>query len=171
MYKRQSQSKQNLSAARNVGNSVANILLSAICMPLILKFSSAVGADGTAVPDARGYFMVAVIFSVAMIPTFWIAASCKETYGSILHKTEEGGEKRSILDSIKTLLKNDQLVLIILNTLGGTIAIMGRMTPVSYTHLSSAPRRAETATTSSSGRLSRSGATDGARSPVTAALR
>lgn len=57
-----SQSKQNLSAARNVGNSVANILLSAICMPLILKFSSAVGADGTAVPDARGYFLVAVIF-------------------------------------------------------------------------------------------------------------
>lgn len=127
-----SQSKQNLSAARNVGNSVANILLSAICMPLILKFSSAVGADGTAVPDARGYFMVAVIFSVAMIPTFWIAASCKETYGSILHKTEEGGEKRSILDSIKTLLKNDQLVLIILNTLGGTIAIMGRMTLLSF---------------------------------------
>lgn len=128
-----SQSKQNLSAARNVGNSIANILLSACCMPLILKFSSAVDATGAPAADAHGYFVAAVIFSIVMIPCFWIAASCKETYGHMFHASEGVDKpKRTIGDSLKTLVKNDQLIFVILNTLGGVMGIMGRMTLLSY---------------------------------------
>ena len=123
-----SQHKQTLSAARNMGNALSSIILSALAMPLILFFGK------SDVATAKGYFCVTLLFSLLMIPCFWITAKlCPETYvkdtGTVAQET---GEKKSVLASLKALVKNDQIILVILNTLGGTIGIMGRMTLLAY---------------------------------------
>ncbi len=120
------QERQLLSAARNIFNSVGSIILGAVAMPLILFFGN------SDVATAKGYFWTTVLFSLAMVPIYLITAHiCPEKYVGELHVNKEQ-EKRSVVESIRMLLKNDQIVLVILNTLGGTIGIMGRMTMLSY---------------------------------------
>ncbi len=120
------QERQLLCASRNIFNSVGSIVLGAVAMPLILFFGK------SDVATAKGYFWTTVLFSLFMVPIYLITAfSCPEKYVGELHVNKEQ-EKRSIRESIKMLLKNDQIVLVILNTLGGTIGIMGRMTMLSY---------------------------------------
>lgn len=123
-----SQHKQTLSAARNLGNAASSIILSAVAMPLILLIGK------SDVATAKGYFFVTLIFSLSMIPCFWITAKlCPETYLKEIKPEEQAkGEKKSIFESLKALVKNDQIILVILNTFGGTIGIMGRMTLLSY---------------------------------------
>lgn len=120
------QKRQMFSAARNMFNSVGSIVLGAIAMPLILLFGN------SDVATAKGYFWTTVLFSVIMIPVYLITAkTCPEKYAKELHVNEKK-EKRTVLESLKMLLKNDQIILVIINTLGGTIGIMGRMTMLSY---------------------------------------
>lgn len=120
------QGRAKLGAARNFGKAIASTVLSALAMPLILIFSK---GD---VANAQGFFWVAVLFSLISVPCFWITAlTCKEEYTQELHK-EDFGQKRTIKESLATLIKNDQLLLVLANTLGGTIGIMGRMSMLSY---------------------------------------
>lgn len=122
-----SQERQTLSASRNVGSAVSSIVLSAAAMPLILFLGK------SDVATAKGYFWTTLVFSIFMIPCYLITAKCcPESAGLELHKPTEQTEKRSVLESLKVLLKNDQIILVILNTLGGTIGIMGRMTLLAY---------------------------------------
>ena len=121
-----SQERQTLSASRNMFSSIGSTIMGAVAMPLILFFGK------SEVATAKGYFWTTVVFSVAMIPIYFITAgTCKENYIEELHgeKTEE---KRSIIESLKTVFKNDQLMIVVLNTLGGTIGVLGRMTMLSY---------------------------------------
>ena len=121
-----SQVRMNLATARGIGSSVIGIILSAVAMPMILFFSK---SDA---PTAKGFFWTTVICSVVLVPAFWIcAAGCKEKYTEELH-SNAAAEKSSISKSVKTLLKNDQLFLVILSTLVGTIAVTGRMSMLSY---------------------------------------
>ena len=117
--------RQLLATARSTGASIIGIILSMVAMPLILHFSSAVGADGAPAPDGHGYFMATLIFSIALIPVFWLcAAICKETYTDKLHAGPV--EKSSFLDNMKGLVKNDQLLIVVIATVVGTICVTGR---------------------------------------------
>lgn len=121
-----SQVRMNLATARGIGSSVIGIILSACAMPLILHFS------GSDVANARGYSMATIILSLLMIPAFWLCAKgCKETYVQELH-TEAKNEKLGFVGSIKEICKNDQLLMVVLSTVLGTICVSGRMGLLTY---------------------------------------
>lgn len=117
--------RQILATARSTGASIIGIILSMVAMPLILNFSSATNEAGEKMADGHGYFMATVIFSIVLIPVFWAcAALCKETYLDQLHTGPV--EKTSFIDNMKGLFANDQLLMVVLATVLGTICVTGR---------------------------------------------
>ncbi len=117
--------RQLLATARSTGASIIGIILSMVAMPLILHFSSATGPDGAPAADGHGYFMATLIFSIVLIPIFWAcAAICKETYTDKLHAGPV--EKTGFITNIKNLVKNDQLLIVVVCTVIGTICVTGR---------------------------------------------
>lgn len=67
----------SLNAYKGVISGLTTVIINAVTMPLILYF----GNQSTS--SSRGYFMAAVIFSVASVPCLWIcAASSKEVVSS-----------------------------------------------------------------------------------------
>ena len=121
-----SQVRMNLATARGIGSSVIGIILSACAMPMILHFS------GAEVANAHGYFVTTVILSLIMIPVFWICgAGCKETYAEQLHANAQE-EKLGFIGSLKEIVKNDQLLMVVLATVLGTICVSGRMGLLTY---------------------------------------
>lgn len=122
-----SQVRMNLATARGIGSSVIGIILSACAMPLILHFS------GSDVANAHGYFVTTIILSVVMVPIFWLCGlGCKETYADQLHKEGAASEKLGFLASVKEIAKNDQLLMVVLSTVLGTICVSGRMGLLTY---------------------------------------
>ena len=118
--------RQLLATARSTGASIIGIILSMVAMPIILKFSSAVNENGEKMADGHGYFIATIIFSLALIPIFWAcAALCKETYTAQLHSNAPA-EKTSFLSNIKSLVQNDQLLMVVIATVLGTICVTGR---------------------------------------------
>ncbi len=118
--------RQLLATARSTGASIIGIILSMVAMPLILRFSSAVNENGEKMADGHGYFVATVIFSLLLIPIFWAcAAICKETYTDKLHSTASK-EKTSFLGNMKALAQNDQLLVVVIATVIGTICVTGR---------------------------------------------
>ena len=76
--------------------------------------------------DGHGYFVATVIFSLILIPIFWAcAAICKETYTTQLHSNAPA-EKTSFLGNMKSLVQNDQLLMVVIATVLGTICVTGR---------------------------------------------
>ncbi len=124
-----------VATARSVGSSVIGIILSAAVPKVMLKFSvnpiiNPVTGEPSA--DAHGYLMAAVIASVAMIPVFWLcAAGCKEKYTNELHSSAPA-EKTSFLQNLKSLVQNDQLLMVILVIVAGTICVTGRYGILTY---------------------------------------
>jgi sugar (glycoside-pentoside-hexuronide) transporter len=124
--------RQLLATARSTGASIIGIILSMVAMPTILRFSSAVNENGEKMADGHGYFMATVIFSLILIPVFWAcAAICKETYTDKLHSNAPA-EKTSFLGNIKSLIQNDQLLMVVLSAVLGTICVSGRMGLLSF---------------------------------------
>jgi sugar (glycoside-pentoside-hexuronide) transporter len=118
--------RQLLATARSTGASIIGIILSMVAMPLILHFSSAVNEAGEAMADGHGYFVTTVIFSLILIPVFWICAIiCKETYKDKLH-SNASMEKATFASNMKGLLQNDQLLMVVIATVIGTICVTGR---------------------------------------------
>lgn len=122
---RDSQVRMNYTSCRATGASVIKIILSAVAMPMILYFSK--GEQ----PNATGYFWTAVICSVAMLPCFWICAwKCKETV--VVEAPKVVGEKKSVIQSLKKMCKNSQLMITVFNVFLGAVAIMSRMSMLAY---------------------------------------
>ena len=118
--------RQLLATARSTGASIIGIILSMVAMPMILQFSSAVNENGEKMADGHGYFVATVVFSLVLIPVFWAcAAICKETYTDQLHSNAPA-EKTSFLGNIKSLAQNDQLLMVVIATVLGTICVTGR---------------------------------------------
>ncbi len=118
--------RQILATARSTGASIIGIILSMVAMPLILHFSSAVNEAGEPMADGHGYFVATVIFSLILIPVFWLcAAMCKETYTEHLHGAAPA-ENAGFLANMKGLVQNDQLLMVVLATVMGTICVTGR---------------------------------------------
>ena len=123
--------RMNLATARGLGSQLIGVVLSLVAMPMILHFSHTLNADGAKIADAKGYFVATVILSLVMIPLFWLcAAGCKETYTEKLHAGHQ--EKIGFLQSIKELVKNDQLLMVVLATVFGAICVSGRMGMLFY---------------------------------------
>jgi Na+/melibiose symporter-like transporter len=115
-----------LATSKGLGSSIIGIILSIVAAPTLLYFSH----PGAEAADARGYFIFAVIISLAMIPAFWFCGwGCKEKYTEELHRDEE---KRSFLESLKLVSKNDQLLYVVAGTVLGTICVTGRMGLLTY---------------------------------------
>ena len=122
---RDSQVRMNYTSARAVGSSVTQFVIGAVAMPLILYFS------GSDMPQARGYFITAIICSVAMLPFFWLCAyNCKETV--VVETPQQSGPKRSILQSLKLMSKNKMLLITVFCVFIGAASTMGRMSLLSY---------------------------------------
>ena len=120
--------RMNLATARGLGSQLIGVVLSLVAMPMILHFSHTLNADGAKIADAKGYFVATVILSLVMIPLFWLcAAGCKETYTEKLHAGHQ--EKIGFLQSIKELVKNDQLLMVVLATVFGAICVSGTYEP------------------------------------------
>ena len=118
--------RQLLATARSTGASIIGIILSMVAMPLILRFSSAVNENGDKMADGHGYFVATVIFSLILIPVFWLCAYiCKETYTDHLHGNAPQ-EKTTFIDNMKGLFQNDQLLMVVIATVIGTICVTGR---------------------------------------------
>ena len=118
--------RQLLATARSTGASIIGIILSMVAMPTILRFSSAVNENGEKMADGHGYFVATVIFSLILIPIFWLCAYiCKETYTDKLHSNAPA-EKTTFIDNMKGLFQNDQLLMVVIATVIGTICVTGR---------------------------------------------
>lgn len=118
--------RMNLATARGIGGSVIGIILAATAMPAILFFSK------SDVANATGYFWVTVILSIAMVPIFWLCAlGCKEKYTEQLHSNVEA-EKMGFFKGLKEVVKNDQLLMVVLTTVLGAICVSGRMGLLTY---------------------------------------
>ena len=118
--------RQLLATARSTGASIIGIILSMVAMPLILRFSNTVNEAGEAVADGHGYFVATVIFSIALVPIFWLcAAMCKETYTDKLH-SNAANENAGFISNMKGLIQNDQLLIVVIATVIGTICVTGR---------------------------------------------
>ena len=82
----------SLNAFKGIGSGLIQMVISAVTMPMILKFGNGSAASG------RGYFMAALVFSIVCIPCFWVCfASTKEIIGA------NESDKKSIGQTMKEL--------------------------------------------------------------------
>ena len=124
-----SRARMLLATSRNVGSSVIGIILSVVAAPTLLKLSH----PGVEAADAQGYFRFAIIMSIVMIIPFVLCGLiCKEKYTEHLHANKGNTEKLGFLGAIKEIIKNDQLLLVVLAVVLGTICISGRMGLLTY---------------------------------------
>lgn len=122
---RDSQVRMNYTSARAIGSAVVQMVLSAVSMPMILYFSKSEEANAT------GYFWTTVICSAIMLPCFWLCAwKCKETVH--VEVPVQTGEKKTVRQSLLLLCKNRMLMITVFCVFLGAIAIMGRMSMLTY---------------------------------------
>ena len=127
-----SQSKMNVIAIAQIANQIGQVIIAAVLMPVILHFSSAVGADGAKVADGHGYFMGTLFVGLVTIPMIWVAAwKCREV-SSDEPVAVQKKEKKPIGESLKLMVKNDQLVFSVLSTFLACVGIIGRYAVLSY---------------------------------------
>ncbi len=122
---RDSQVRMNYTSCRAAGASVIKMILSAVAMPMILYFSKSDAAN------ARGYFWATVVCSIVMIPCFWICAlRCKETVQVV--NVAAPTEKKPVWESLRMMCRNKMLLITVFNVFLGAIAIMARMSMLTY---------------------------------------
>ena len=123
-----SQSKMKVISIAQIANQIGQIGVAAVLMPIILFFS------GSDVANARGYFIGTLILCLITVPMIWFTAwRCREV--SVESNDEvvaATGEKKKVSDSLKLLLKNDQLVIAVLSTFLSCVGIIGRYALLSY---------------------------------------
>jgi len=130
------ENKMKVISWAQIGNQILQTAVAAVLMPIILHFSA---GD---VADAHGYFMGTLIISVCTLPLMWLAAwKCREI--SVENETPEQADadaakaaadapKRSVMESLKALAKNDQLIASTLTVFLSCVGIIGRYGVLSY---------------------------------------
>ena len=127
-----SQAKMNVIAIAQIANQIGQVIIAAVLMPVILRFSSTIGADGAKVADGHGYFMGTLFVCIVTVPMIWFAAwKCREVSTDEPAKVEKK-EKKPLKESLKLVAKNDQLVFSVLSTFLACIGIIGRYAVLSY---------------------------------------
>ncbi len=124
-----SKARMMLATSRGIGASVIGIVLSLVAAPMLLMLSH----PGVKAADAQGYFRFAIIMSIVTIIPFWICATmCKERYTEQLHVNAGKEKKLGFIGSIREIVKNDQLLMVVLCAVLGTICVSGRMGLLTY---------------------------------------
>ncbi|MCL3777444.1 MULTISPECIES: glycoside-pentoside-hexuronide (GPH):cation symporter [unclassified Actinomyces] len=110
---------------RTQGSSLAQIVLNAVTMPLLLLFGSAAAAKGY---DSRSFLMMAIIFGVVALPCFIITgANSKE----VITLTPEQ-KKVPFSRTVKAVVGNGPLMLIFCALLLGCMSIFSRLGTLAY---------------------------------------
>ncbi len=123
-----SNNKMKVISIAQIANQIGQIAIAAVLMPVILYFS------GGEVPNARGYFWGTLLAALVTVPMIWLAAwKCRE----VSVETEEPAdqekkEKKSLLQSLRLTLSNDQLVIAVATTFLSCVSIIGRFGLLSY---------------------------------------
>ena len=120
--------KMKLISWAQIGNSIVGTMLSAVMMPLILYFSK------SDVANATGYFFAALLISVVTSGLVFIAAwKCREVQTPeemVTNKTKH--KNTSLRTSLKSMVKNKQLLLAVSSIFFVSFGNMARMTMISY---------------------------------------
>lgn len=116
------QTRVELNSLRQMGNGITGLVISAISMPLILYF----GHGSTS--SARGYFYTNIIFAVlGAAAVIFGGISCKER---VIKDTKV--KAPGLGESFSYVLKNKNVLLIVVNGIFTAGAILGRMGVLSY---------------------------------------
>lgn len=118
----------SLNAIKGIMSGVIQMVISAVTMPLILKFGGGSAASG------RGYFMAAVVFSIVCIPCFWVCvASTKEIMGGGAGSGETVGDTmKNLVKSFQYTLKDRNAVFLILAMFTFLTGLFGRIGIMAY---------------------------------------
>ena len=117
----------SLNAFKGVGSGLINMLISAVTMPMILKFG-----NGSA-SSAKGYFWSAVVFSIVCIPCFWVCfASTKEIIKANAEKKSVGDTMKDLAVSFKYTFKDRNAMFLILAMFIGLTGMFGRIGIMAY---------------------------------------
>ncbi len=122
-----SNDKMRVISIAQIANQLGQIAVAATLMPIILRFS------GGEVANARGYFWGTLIMALITCPMIWIAAwKCREVSVEEAPTQKTGSKKKSLLQSLKVVFSNDQLVVAVLTTFLSCVSIIGRYALLSY---------------------------------------
>ena len=118
----------SLNAFKGVGSGLIQMVISAVTMPMILKFG-----NGSA-SSAHGYFMAALVFSIVCIPCFWVCfASTKEIIGANESDKKSIGQTMKELGySFKYTLSDRNALFLILAMFTFLIGLFGRIGIMAY---------------------------------------
>ena len=119
----------SLNAYKGIGSGLIQMVISAVTMPLILKFG-----NGSA-SSAKGYFMAALIFSIVCIPCFWVCfVSAKEIIGRKPGEKKEtiGDTMKNLAASFKYTFKDRNAVFVMLAMLTFLTGLFGRIGIMAY---------------------------------------
>lgn len=119
---RNTHTRVQLNAMRQMGNGITGLIIGAIAMPMILFL----GNGSTS--SANGYFWTNVLFAVlGMICVMFGGITCKERV-----KSAKTGASSSLKNSLIYVIKNKNVLLIVLNGVFTAGSILGRMGILSY---------------------------------------
>ena len=118
----------SLNAFKGIGSGLIGMVMSAVTMPMILKFGNGSAAS------ARGYFMSAVVFSIVSIPCFLVCfASTKEIIGAQeSDKKTIGQTMKELLYSFKYTLSDRNALFLVLAMITFLTGLFGRIGIMAY---------------------------------------
>ncbi len=116
----------SLNAFRGFTGGVVQMLVSAITMPLILYFG------GQSTSSDSGYFIVAVIFSIACIPCFWICFASSKEVISPKREQRRRNTTLALVRSFRYAFSDRNARLLILAMLVFLVGIFGRLGIMAY---------------------------------------
>ena len=122
------QNKMRVISIAQIANQLGQVAIAAALMPIILHFSH------SDVANAHGYFMGTLFVAVLTVPMLWIAAwKCREvSTDDEKADASKPKEKKPIMESLKLIVKNDQLVVAVVSIFISCFAIIGRFALLSY---------------------------------------
>ena len=122
------QNKMKVISIAQIANQLGQVAIAAVLMPIILYFSHA------EVANAHGYFMGTLFVGIVTVPMLWFAAwKCREISTEEEHTDgDQVKEKKPIMESLKMMLKNDQLVVAVISIFISCFGIIGRYALLSY---------------------------------------
>lgn len=113
-----------INASRNVGMNLGILIVNGLTSVIMLHFS----APGAEVADSNGYFYTALIYAIISIPCFLaVFFTSKENV-----MPEKITEKFSLRDTLKNLVTNKYLMIMLAIMVFGMCAQMGRIGVVIY---------------------------------------
>lgn len=116
------QTRVELNSLRQMGNGITGLIISAIAMPLILFF----GHGSTS--SAQGYFYTNIIFAIlGAVAVIFGGVTCKERVTK-----DTKGKTPGLGESFSYVLRNKNVLLIVVNGIFTAGAILGRMGVLSY---------------------------------------